>query len=277
MIPLLYDDFLRAALREDLGRAGDLTSEAIVPETAAGVAQAVARASGIVSGVAPFARVFQLIDEEIAATVNVDDGDEVVAGTVIAELHGSLRSILAAERTALNILTHLCGVATATRRLVDAVAGTRAAIIDTRKTTPGMRALEKAAVRHGGGQNHRFGLDDAILIKDNHVAIAGSIASAVRAARRRAGHLVKIEVEVDSLDQLDEALTERADIILLDNFSIEQTRLAVERTAGRALLESSGHIDEATVRAVAETGVDLISSGALTHSVRILDIGLDIT
>jgi nicotinate-nucleotide pyrophosphorylase (carboxylating) len=187
-----------------------------------------------------------------------------------------LRAILAAERTALNLLGHLSGVATATDRLVRAVAGTSAAIIDTRKTTPGMRALEKAAVRHGGGSNHRFGLDDAILIKDNHVAIAGGIRQSIEAARAYAGHLVKIEVEVDSLEQLDEALAARADIVLLDNFSIEQTRAAVVRTAGRALLESSGGIDETTVRAVAETGVDLISSGALTHSVRVLDIGLDI-
>ncbi len=198
------------------------------------------------------------------------------AGTPIASVHGPLRAILAGERTALNILSHLSGVATATSRLVEAVAGTNAAIIDTRKTTPSMRALEKAAIRHGGGANHRFGLDDAILIKDNHVAVAGGIRPAIEAARAYAGHLVKIEVEVDSIEQLDEALAARADIVLLDNFSIDQTRAAVVRTAGRALLESSGGIDDTTVRAVAETGVDLISSGALTHSVRVLDIGLDI-
>jgi len=205
------------------------------------------------------------------------DGDRVEPGTPIATVHGPLRAILVAERTALNVLGHLSGVATATNRLVAAVQGTMASIVDTRKTIPGMRALQKQAVRDGGGHNHRFGLDDAILIKDNHVAIAGGVGNAIAAARAYAGHLVKIEVEVDSLEQLDAALAARADIILLDNFSIDYLRAAVARTARRALLEASGRIDETTVRAVAETGVDLISSGALTHSVRTLDIGLDIT
>lgn len=276
MIMLIYEPFLRAALLEDLGRAGDLTTDAIVGPSITGTARAVARATGVISGLEPFGRIFTLVDERVEVQFNAADGDRVVAGMPIVRVHGPLRAILAAERTALNILGHLSGVATATDRLVQAAAGTHAAIIDTRKTTPGMRALEKAAVRHGGGHNHRFGLDDAILIKDNHVAIAGGIRAAIEAARAYAGHLVKIEVEVDSLDQLDEALAARADIILLDNFSIDQTRAAVERTAGRALLESSGRIDETTVRAVAETGVDLISSGALTHSARVLDIGLDI-
>jgi nicotinate-nucleotide pyrophosphorylase (carboxylating) len=276
MIPLMYEDLLRTALLEDLGRAGDLTTDAIVPAGQAGTADAVGRGTGIVSGLGAFARTFTLTDPAVAVTLHAADGDRVTAGTPIATVRGSLRAILSAERTALNVLGHLSGVATATDRLVQAVVGTHAAIIDTRKTTPGMRALEKAAVRHGGGHNHRFGLDDAILIKDNHVAIAGGIRPAIEAARGYAGHLVKIEVEVDSLGQLDEALSAGADIILLDNFSIEQTRAAVVRTAGRALLESSGRIDELTVRAVAETGVDLISSGALTHSVRVLDIGLDI-
>jgi nicotinate-nucleotide pyrophosphorylase (carboxylating) len=276
MIPLMYEELLRTALLEDLGRAGDLTTDAIVPAGQTGTADAVGRASGIVSGLGAFARTFTLIDPAIAVTLHVADGDRVSAGTPIATVRGSLRAILSAERTALNVLGHLSGVATATDRLVQAVAGTHAAIVDTRKTTPGMRALEKAAVRHGGGHNHRFGLDDAILIKDNHVAIAGGVRQAIEAARGYAGHLVKIEIEVDSIEQLDEALAARADIILLDNFSIDETRAAVLRTAGRALLESSGRIDELTVRAVAETGVDLISSGALTHSVRVLDIGLDI-
>jgi len=276
MIALIYEDFLRAALREDLGRAGDITTDAIVPASAIGTAEAVGRATGVVSGLEAFGRTFTLVDERVEVTLHAADGDRVAAGTPIARVHGPARAILAAERTALNLLGHLSGVATATDRLVTAIAGTHAAIIDTRKTTPGMRALEKAAVRHGGGSNHRFGLDDAILIKDNHVAIAGGIRQSIEAARAYAGHLVKIEVEVDSLAQLDEALAARADIILLDNFSIDQTRAAVQRTAGRALLESSGGIDETTVRAVAETGVDLISSGALTHSVRVLDIGLDI-
>ncbi len=276
MIPLIYEDFLRAALREDLGRAGDLTSDAIVPAAATGYADAVGRSEGVLSGLEAFGRTFTLVDERLTVIFHAADGDRVEAGTPIARVSGPMRAILAGERTALNILGHLCGVATATDRLVRAISGTHAAIIDTRKTTPGMRALEKAAVRHGGGHNHRFGLDDAILIKDNHVAMAGGIRPAIEAARAYAGHLVKIEVEVDSLEQLDEALAARADIVLLDNFSIEQTRAAVARTAGRALLESSGRIDETNVRAVAETGVDLISSGALTHSVRVLDIGLDI-
>lgn len=276
MIPLLYEELLRTALREDLGRAGDLTTDAIVRAGSQGTAQAAGRTSGILSGLGPFARTFTLVDERIVVETHAADGDRIEAGTPIATVRGPMRAILGAERTALNILSHLSGVATATNRLVVAVEGTTASIVDTRKTLPGLRALQKLAVRHGGGGNHRFGLDDAILIKDNHVAIAGGIGPAIAAARAYAGHLVKIEVEVDSLEQLDAALAARADIILLDNFSIDYLRAAVKRTARRALLEASGRIDETTVRAVAETGVDLISSGALTHSVRALDIGLDI-
>jgi nicotinate-nucleotide pyrophosphorylase (carboxylating) len=276
VIPLLYEELLRTALREDLGRAGDLTTDAIVPAHARGTAQAVGRTAGILSGIGPFARAFTLVDERVEVELHAADGDRIEAGRPIATVRGSLRAILTAERTALNILSHLSGVATATNRLVVAVEGTTATIVDTRKTVPGLRALQKQAVRDGGGGNHRFGLDDAILIKDNHVAIAGGIGNAIAAARAHAGHLVKIEVEVDSLEQLDAALAARADIILLDNFSIDYLRAAVKRTARRALLEASGGIDETTVRAVAECGVDLISSGALTHSVRALDIGLDI-
>ena len=276
MIDLLVDDFLVRALREDLGRSGDITTDAIVAADAMGRARAVARSAGVVSGIAVFARTFALVDGSVRTTALIADGTSVTRGSAIVDVAGPLRAILAAERTALNLISHLSGVATATRRLVDLAAGTPTSIVDTRKTTPGMRALEKAAVRDGGGRNHRFGLDDAMLIKDNHVAIAGGITPAIDAARRAAGHLVKIEVEVDSVDQLDEALAAGADIILLDNFSIDATRAAVERTAGRALLESSGRIDEQTVRDVAATGVDLISSGAITHSARVLDIGLDI-
>lgn len=276
MIALLVDDLVRAALREDLGRAGDLTTDAIVPADAQGEARFVAREAGIVSGIFVVERVFAALDPAVRVAVAVRDGGQVSPGTVIATVNGSLRAILTGERTALNFLSRLSGIATATSRLVEAVAGTRATIADTRKTTPGLRALEKAAVRDGGGANHRFGLDDAILIKDNHVAIAGGITAAIGAARLHAGHLVKIEIEVDTLDQLDEALAARADIVLLDNFTLDQLREAVDRTAGRALLEASGRIDAATVAAVAASGVDLISSGALTHSVRILDIGLDI-
>jgi nicotinate-nucleotide pyrophosphorylase (carboxylating) len=276
VIALLVDDFVRSALREDLGRAGDLTTDAIVPADAQGTGRIVARESGVVSGLFVVERVFAVLDPRVHVASAVADGDRVSPGTVVATVSGPLRALLTGERTALNLISRLSGVATATSRLVEAVAGTRATIVDTRKTTPGMRALEKAAVRDGGGANHRFGLDDAILIKDNHVAVAGGVTAAIEAARRHAGHLVKIEVEVDTLGQLDEALAARADIVLLDNFTPEQLREAVARTGGRALLEASGRIDAATVRAVAETGVDLISSGALTHSARILDFGFDI-
>ncbi|HTW84894.1 MAG TPA: carboxylating nicotinate-nucleotide diphosphorylase [Candidatus Sulfotelmatobacter sp.] len=276
MIPLLVDDLVRSALREDLGRAGDVTTDAIVPADAVGEARLVAREEGVVSGVAVAERVFTLLDPRVRVEIQVRDGGHVQRGTVIATLRGPLRAILTGERTALNLVGRLSGIASATARLTALVAGTRAAVVDTRKTTPGLRALEKAAVRDGGGANHRFGLDDAILIKDNHVAIAGGIAPAIRAARAHAGHLVKIEVEVDTLAQLDEALAERADIVLLDNFTPEELRVAVERTAGRALLEASGNINDATIGAVARSGVDLISVGALTHSVRALDVGLDI-
>jgi len=204
-----------------------------------------------------------------------EDGDAVAAGAKLAWVEANARALLSAERTALNLLGRLSGVATLTRAYVDAVSGTEARIVDTRKTTPGLRALEKYAVRCGGGVNHRFGLDDAILIKDNHVAACGSVGEAVRRAKAAAGHLMKIEVEVDSLAQLDEALAEMPDVIMLDNFSLDDLRKAVLKTAGRVVLEASGGITLETVRAVAETGVDVISIGALTHSASVLDIGLD--
>jgi len=276
VIDFALDAFLEAALREDLGRAGDLTTNAIVPADRLASAAIVARSACTVSGLAAAARTFVLLDPAIEVTLVAHDGDTVAAGTVLATIAGSARTLLTAERTALNVLGRLCGVATATRRYVDAIAGTRATIVDTRKTTPGMRALEKAAVRHGGGKNHRFGLDDAILIKDNHVAIAGGIVPAITAARAHAGHLVKVEVEVDTLAQLDEALAARADIILLDNFSVHELAAAVRRTSGAALLEASGGVTLATVRAIAETDVDLISVGTLTHSSPSADVALDI-
>lgn len=276
MSDLFLDAFLRAALREDLGGAGDLTTEATVAAGALGGAVAVARQPGIVSGIEPFLRTFTLLDPRIEAQRHVDDGARVEAASPIVTLSGPLRGILSGERTALNLLCRLSGIATATRGYVDLVAGTRARIVDTRKTTPGMRALEKAAVRDGGGHNHRFGLYDAILVKDNHIAIAGGVAQAVLAARNYAGHAVKIEVEIDSIVQLDEALAAGVDSILLDNFSLEALREAVKRVDGRVPLEASGGVDERNVRAIAETGVDIISIGALTHSVKALDIGLDI-
>lgn len=276
MIDFALDAFLIAALREDLGRAGDLTTNAIVPTNRTGSAVLIARAAGTISGLAAAARTFALLDPRIQITQAVDDGASVAAGTKLATITGSLRTILTGERTALNVLGQLSGVATATRRFVDLVAGTRATIVDTRKTTPGMRALEKAAVRDGGGKNHRFGLDDAILIKDNHVAVAGGIAAAIDAARTHAGHLVKVEIEVDTLEQLDEALGARADILLLDNFPVADLYEAVRRAGGRAVLEASGGVTAATVRAIAESGVELISIGALTHSAAALDVALDI-
>ncbi len=276
MIDFALDDFLRAALREDFGRAGDLTTNAIVAPTRVGSAVLVARAGGTISGLTAAARVFELLDPAIRIELLAADGMTVTAATRLAVVSGALRAILGGERTALNVLGRLCGVATATRRYVERVAGTGATIVDTRKTTPGMRALEKAAVRHGGGKNHRFGLDDAILIKDNHVAVAGGVVPAMAAARAFAGHLVTIEVEVDSLEQLDEALAAGANIVLLDNFLPDALAQAVRRASGRALLEASGGVNGDTVRAIAETGVDLISIGALTHSVVSLDVALDI-
>jgi len=276
VIDFALDAFIEATLREDLGRAGDLTTNAIVPADRTASATIVARSALTVSGLAAAGRAFVLLDPSVTVDFGAQDGDTVAAGTVLATVSGAARTLLTAERSALNILGRLCGVATLTRRYVDAIAGTNATIVDTRKTTPGMRALEKAAVRHGGGKNHRFGLDDAILIKDNHVAIAGGVRAAIEAARTHAGHLVKIEVEVDTLAQLDAALAARADIILLDNFPAADLIQAVRRTNGAALLEASGGVTLASVREIAETGVDLISVGALTHSAPSADVALDI-
>jgi nicotinate-nucleotide pyrophosphorylase (carboxylating) len=218
---------------------------------------------------------FELIDPNIALQVEIDDGATVTTGGVIARVSGPARGILMAERTALNFLGHLSGIASATASIVAAVRGTKAKITCTRKTTPGLRAVEKYAVRAGGSANHRFGLDDAILIKDNHIAIAGGIAQALRRARSAAGHLVKIEVEIDSLDQLKEALGEGADAVLLDNMSLDRLAKAVAIVAGRAMTEASGRVTPGSAPAIAATGVDLISIGWLTHSAAVLDIGLD--
>ena len=274
--PIQYRALVEAALREDLGRAGDLTSDAIVAREATATAELVARKPGVLAGRDVAFEAFRLLDPAVVIDAFAQDGDTLAAGTPIARIAGNARAILAAERTALNFATHLSGVATATRKLVDLAAPHGARIVCTRKTLPGLRALEKDAVRAGGGANHRFGLDDAILIKDNHVAIAGGIGPAVAAARRGAGHLVSIEVEVDTLAQLDEALAAGAHVILLDNMPVDTLREAVRRTAGRAVLEASGSIDVTTVAAVAATGVDVISSGAITHSAIALDLALDV-
>ena len=272
---IMVEPLVRAALLEDLGHAGDLTTNAIVPPLLAARAALVAREKGVVAGLDLAKLAFALIDPNIAMEVEIDDGATVMAGGVIARVSGPARGILTAERTALNFLGHLSGIASATASIVAAVRGTKAKITCTRKTTPGLRAVEKYAVRAGGGANHRFGLDDAILIKDNHIAIAGGIAHALRRARAAAGHLVKIEVEIDNLDQLKEALGEGADAVLLDNMSVGTLAKAVVIVDGRAMSEASGRVTPKSAPALAATGVDLISVGWLTHSAPVLDIGLD--
>ena len=273
----IYEPIVRAALAEDFGLGGDITSEATIPAGTRARASLVARAPGTVAGLEIALAAFTLLDPAATFEVEHRDGAIVAAGTTLATIACDARALLGAERTALNLLSHLCGIATETARYVAAVRGTHARICETRKTLPGLRALEKYAVRAGGGANHRFRLDDAILVKDNHIAIAGGVAVALAGAAARAGHLVRIEIEVDTLAQLDDVLTcGGADAILLDNFTLDDLREAVRRTAGRATLEASGGVALATVAAIAATGVDVISVGALTHSVVALDIGLDI-
>lgn len=275
LYPLMYEDLVRAALREDLGRAGDLSAAACVPAEARARAVLRARGPGVIAGLDPALLAFRLLDPGAAITVIAADGTAVPAGGTVAVVEGLARPILSAERTALNLLGRLSGIATQTAALVAAVAGTRALIADTRKTTPGLRLLEKYAVRAGGGSNHRFGLDDAVMIKDNHIVAAGGITAAVARARAHVGHMVKIEVEVDTLEQLEELLQAPADVVLLDNMDPPTLARAVALVAGRMVTEASGGVTPQTVRAVAETGVDLISLGWLTHSVRNFDIGLD--
>ena len=278
MLLLLYEPLVRAALLEDLGRAGDLTTEACVLPDAQGSGVLAARVAGTIAGLDLAATAFRLIDPSLRFTETVQDGASIEAGAIIATIEGNARGILTGERVALNFLGHLSGIATATRAVADAIAHTKCRVVCTRKTTPGLRAVEKYAVRCGGGMNHRFGLDDAVLIKDNHIALAGGIAPALRRARARAGHLVKIEIEVDTLDQLGEVFAAGgADVVLLDNMSEATMRQAVALIAGRALTEASGGITPERAAAIAETGVDLMSIGGLTHSVRTLDISLDIT
>ncbi len=277
MLPhLLFEKSVKEALLEDLGRAGDITSEAILNKNIKIEATLVARKCGVLCGTATALTAFQLIDPEIKYDNILIDTALVNSGDIIARINGSATSILAAERVALNFLGHLSGISTLTAEYVSQISHTHAKICDTRKTTPNLRALEKYAVACGGGVNHRFGLDDAILIKDNHIAVAGGVAAALRAAKQKIGHLVKIEIEVDTLDQLHEALSEGVDVVLLDNMSIPQLAEAVRMINKQALSEASGGISLDTVAAVAETGVNLISVGALTHSAPVLDVGLDI-
>lgn len=272
---ILIEPVVRMSLGEDLGRAGDVTAAACIPEGARMRAAFVARKPGVLAGIDCVRLAVLAMDPKAWIDLNLHDGASFEAGAVLAEVEADARAFLSAERTALNLLGRLCGIASLTRAYVEAVAGTRARIADTRKTTPGLRALEKHAVKCGGGVNHRFGLDDAILIKDNHIAVCGGVAPAIRAARAAVGHLMKVEVEVDGLDQLDQALAEAPDVIMLDNFTPEMLREAVARATGRVTLEASGGVNLDTVRTIAETGVDVISVGALTHSAPALDIGLD--
>jgi len=273
---LLVEQAVKAALLEDWGRAGDVTSQATIPASATASAMIVARKPGTLAGVKLAEAAFRLTDEHLAIHILRRDGDEVAASETVAEISGPARALLSAERVALNFLGHLSGIATETARFAREISHTKADIVCTRKTTPGLRAFEKFAVRCGGGANHRFGLDDAVLIKDNHIAVAGGVRSAIERAKEFAGHLVKIEVEVDTLDQLREALVAGPDVVMLDNMTPERLRAAVAIADGAVLLEASGGIEMDTVKAVAECGVDLISSGWITHSAPVLDLGLDI-
>lgn len=288
--PLMVEEQVRAALVEDLGRAGDITSQATIAPDMTATAEINAREEGIVAGLDLARAAFRLMDPEIRFEAFVKDGDRLAPGTVIAKVSGPARAVLSAERVALNFLMHLCGVATHTGHFAQEIAHTPAKVCCTRKTIPGLRALEKYAVRMGGGSSHRYGLDDAILIKDNHIAVAGGVAPAIRAARAFAGHLVKVEVEVTTLEELEEALEAQPDVVLLDNMGPELLYRAVEINrdcAGltdatyavdprRVKLEASGNVNLKTIRAIAETGVDYISTSKITMAAPTLDIGLDV-
>ena len=275
LLRIMLEPLVRNALLEDLGRAGDLSTDAIVPIDAKAETVLVARQHGVIAGLDLARLAFELIDPSIVVMIAKADGSEVAPGDRIATVSGPARGILTAERVALNFLGHLSGIASATAGIVAAVKGTKAQIVCTRKTTPGLRAIEKYAVRMGGGHNHRFGLDDAILIKDNHVALAGGVTEALERARKNVGHLVKIEIEVDSLGQLGEALAIGVDAVLLDNMGPDMLAQAVAMVGGRAITEASGRVTLETAPAIAASGVDLISIGWLTHSAAVLDIGLD--
>ncbi len=272
---VLLTPIVEAALREDLGRRGDVTSQATIPAEMQAKLQIKARQAGVICGMDLARLAFRLIDTNIEFVAKVHDGERVAANTVLAIVSGNARHLLTAERTALNFMTHLSGIATATRQIVDSVAEYPAQITCTRKTIPGLRIVQKYAVRCGGGRNHRLGLDDAILIKDNHIAIAGDISTAIKQAQAFAGHLIPIEVEVDTLEQLEQALAVGVNIVLLDNMAPDVLTRAVAMCHGKAKTEASGGITPETVKAVAETGVDFIAMGYLTHSTTALDIGLD--
>ena len=272
----LVDRAVLAALEEDLGLAGDLTSLATLPATANASAVLSAREPGIIAGIGLVSAAFRLIGEGVTFEPKVRDGARIAAGDVVGHVWGNARQVMSAERTALNFINHLSGIATYTRAFVDAIEGTGARICDTRKTIPGLRAFQKYAVRCGGGWNHRFALDDAILIKDNHVAVAGGAGKAYRAARAMAGHLVAIEIEVTTLDELAEVLEAGATLVLLDNMDNQTLRQAVMLNAGRARLEASGGVKLDRVRSIAETGIDYISTSQITMGAKPLDLGLDV-
>ena len=273
--PFLVERAVAAALEEDLGQAGDITTDPIIPAHATAEAEIVARKEGVIAGLDLAAASFKALDPDSKFVADVADGARVAAGARLARIQGKARALLSAERVALNFLGHLSGIATLTAAYVAAIEGTKARIACTRKTTPGLRAFEKYAVRAGGGFIHRFGLYDAVLIKDNHIAAAGGLAQALAKLRARTGHLVKVEVEVDTLDQLDEALHFPIDAVLLDNMDAATLKKAVGLVNGRVLTEASGGVSLETVRKIAETGVDLISVGALTHSAARLDLALE--
>lgn len=279
LTPHLIDTVVTAALAED-APWGDLTADALIPEDATASATLNARESGVFSGSAVFEAAFRLTDPDLTVGFLVTDGETFAAGDTIATVSGPARSLLTAERVALNFVQRMSGIATTTAAYVAAVSGTHARIVDTRKTTPGLRAFERHAVRSGGGRNHRNSLSDAVMVKDNHLAVllerGLTVTQALLSAREQLPHTTTIEVEVDRLDQIEDVLAARIDTIMLDNFTLDELREGVALVAGRAIVEASGNVSLATVRAIAETGVDVISSGALTHSVRSLDLGLDI-
>ncbi|MCW9033023.1 MAG: carboxylating nicotinate-nucleotide diphosphorylase [Rhodospirillales bacterium] len=276
LLPMSVLQAVKEALFEDLGRAGDITTDSVIPKSAMMKANIVARQDGCVAGLDFAVTAFKQLDPKAKITKISRDGNNVKPGDVLLSIKGKARAVLTAERVALNYVGHLSGIATATKEIVDAVAGTKAQITCTRKTTPGLRAIEKYAVRAGGGANHRFGLDDGILIKDNHIAVAGGVKEAIRAAKNGLGHMVKVEVEVDTLSQLKEALSEGVDVVLLDNMTPATLKKAVAMINGQAIAEASGRVTVKTAKAIAESGVDVISVGWLTHSAPTLDVGLDI-
>jgi nicotinate-nucleotide pyrophosphorylase (carboxylating) len=275
--PLIIDEAVTRALAEDLGRAGDITATATVPADTLARAAFVARKPGVVCGIDVAAATFRMLDPAIRFTAHLADGAAVNGGETIAVVEGPARAVLSGERVTLNYMGRLSGIASATHLFASRIAHTKAKVTCTRKTTPGLRALEKYAVRCGGGINHRFGLDDAVLIKDNHIAVAGGVAAVLDRARAAVGHLVKIEIEVDTLDQLDQVIASgKADVVMLDNMTNDQLREGVRRIAGCMAVEASGGVTLDTIKGIAETGVDVISVGWITHSAPVLDIGLDI-